>query len=113
MEAVVLAFVLGAGTVVAVRHGRAVARKIVGFTAQNAGRITGQVRDSIEQARRVARAEYERGRDQLRLAAEIPPPLTNGTQRTGANGTSGTHGVAHANPPPSVREGTPPPSPGE
>jgi hypothetical protein len=88
------------------------ARKVIGWTAHHAGRFTGQVRDSIEEAQRVARERYQRGRDEPRLAAEIPPASSNGATPPSSNGSS-TNGTAHANPPPSVREKTPAASPGE
>jgi hypothetical protein len=76
MEAVVLAFALGAGTVLAVKHGRKVARRAIGWTAEKTGFVTAKVADAVAEARRVARERFERGREPDAGRTELPPPST-------------------------------------
>jgi hypothetical protein len=74
MEAVFFAFALGAGTVLAVKHGRRAARRAIGWTAERAGFVTGKVTEAIEDARRVARNRFEQGRQANGARTELPPP---------------------------------------
>jgi hypothetical protein len=73
MEAVLFAFVLGAGTVLAAKHGRRVARKAIGWTAERTGFISGRVTEALAEARRVAREQYEAGRRENLSRTELPP----------------------------------------
>jgi hypothetical protein len=63
MEVVVFAFALGAGTVVAVKHGGKIVKRAIGWTAQTAGWISGRATAAIDDARRTARDEFLRGRE--------------------------------------------------
>ena len=73
MEAVIVAFALGAGTIVAVKNGRKALRRVVGWTAEKTGYITGRVQETLAEARRVARERYETGREG-EGRTELPPP---------------------------------------
>jgi hypothetical protein len=78
MEAVLFAFVLGAGTVLAAKHGKRVARKAIGWTAERTGFISGRVTEALAEARRIARDQYEAGRRENLARTELPPAPTNG-----------------------------------
>jgi hypothetical protein len=79
MEAVILAFALGAGTVVAVKNGRKALRRVVGWTAEKTGYITGRVQETLAETRRVARERYEAGRE-VDGRTELPPPSSRGPE---------------------------------
>ena len=86
MEAIALGIVMGAGALLAWKHGKESARKAVGFAARQAGFIRGQVDAAVEKARSTLRDEYRRGREEKPAGyAEVPPPSSNGH----ANGTRG------------------------
>jgi hypothetical protein len=78
MEAVLFAFVLGAGTVLAAKHGKRVARKAIGWTAERTGFISGRVTEALAEARRIARDQYEAGRRENLARTELPAAHTNG-----------------------------------
>jgi hypothetical protein len=98
MEAVLLAFALGASTVLAVKHGRKVARRAIGWTAERAGFVTGKVTEALEQARRTAKSRFEQGRDANGARTELAPPSSRSpasvrppspSRPDGATGTNG------------------------
>jgi hypothetical protein len=83
MEAIALAFALGAGTVIAIKHGRSVAKRAVGWTAERAGWITGRVTDAVKDAKRIARAEFDRGRSDAPSGTQLAEvPASNGAHPT-------------------------------
>lgn len=102
MEAVLLAFALGAGTVLAVKHGRKVARRAIGWTAERAGFVTGKVTEAIEEARRTAKARFEHGREVNGARTELAPPSSRSPASQSVrppspsrpDGTTGTNGHA-------------------
>jgi len=68
---VLLGYVLGLGTVIALakrgssaQGGESGARKAVAWTARQVGAISGRVATSLGETARAARAEYERGREE-------------------------------------------------
>jgi len=73
MEAVIVAFALGAGAVVAVKHGRRVLRRAVGWTAEKTGYVSGRVQETLAETRRIARERFEAGRE-TDGRTELPPP---------------------------------------
>ena len=99
MEAIALGIAIGAGAVLALRNGRERAKKAVGWAARQAGWISGQVNVAVENAKRVAREEFSRGRDEnLARIAEMPP-LSVRPQTPQAHSSpphaNGTHGTTH------------------
>ena len=66
MEAIALGIAIGAGAMFAIRHGRTGAKKVVGWTARQAGWITERVRSSVNGAKAVVREQYQRGHEQAR-----------------------------------------------
>jgi hypothetical protein len=79
MEAIALGIAIGAGAVLALRNGRANAKKVVGWASRQAGWISGQVNRAVESTRRVSREEYTRGREEnLAKTADMPeiPPAS-------------------------------------
>jgi hypothetical protein len=97
MEAVVLAFALGAGAVVAVKHGRQALRRAVGWTAEKTGFISGRVRDTLEEARREARERYAVGRDDDGRT-ELPPPSSRAPEAQSQPPANGKNGGAISRP---------------
>jgi hypothetical protein len=77
MEAILLGIAIGAGAVLALKNGRERGKKLVGWAARHAGTVSGQVNAAVEAARRVAREQYAKGReDNLAKIAEMPPLST-------------------------------------
>ena len=98
MEAVIVAFALGAGAVAAVKHGRRALRSAVGWTAEKTGYITGRGSETLAEARRVARERYELGKD-VDGRTEIAPPSTRAPEvQAVPNGTHGNNGGAISRP---------------
>jgi len=86
MEAIALGIVIGAGAVLAWRHGKASAKKAVGYAARQAGFIRGQVDAAVQKARTTVRDEFQRGRaENPPRYVDVPPPSSNGH----TNGTFG------------------------
>jgi hypothetical protein len=95
MEAIALGIAIGAGVVLAIKHGKAGAKRAIGWTARQAGWVSGQVDAAVKQTRRAVREQYERGREEnLKKAVDIPPP----SSRSHANGTNLANGSAHSEP---------------
>jgi hypothetical protein len=100
MEAVLFAFALGAGAVVAVKHGRRALTRAVGWTAEKTGYISGRVKETLAEAKQVARDRYEVGRD-TDGRTELPPPSSRAPQSPppqpapggNGNGTRGTGAI--------------------
>lgn len=90
MEAVIVAFALGAGAVAAVKHGRRAIRLAVGWTAEKTGYVTGRVNETLAEAKRVARERYALGKE-TEGRTEIAPPSSRApeAQAPPANGKNG------------------------
>jgi hypothetical protein len=72
---VLLAYLLGLGTVAALAKRKDTARDAVAWTARHAGALSGRVAKSLEDAARVARDEYQRGREE-----QLEKPLADGPE---------------------------------
>jgi hypothetical protein len=86
MEAIAFAFALGAGTVWAVKHGRRAMHRAVGWTAEKTGFVSARVAEALEEAGKIARERYERGRELSTGRAELPPPSARNGAAMDANG---------------------------
>jgi hypothetical protein len=75
---VVMGLALGAGALLLAKRGRPAVRKAVGWAARKTGWIAGRVRTSIDEAKTMAREEFERGR----ADAKSEPARSNGTSVT-------------------------------
>jgi hypothetical protein len=99
MEAIALGIAIGAGAVLALKNGRERAKKAVGWAARHAGWISGQVNVAVENAKRVAREEFSRGRDEnlAKIAEMAPLSVRPQAQNQAHNGASanGTNGTTH------------------
>jgi hypothetical protein len=83
MEPVLLGMALGAGAIYLAKRGRKVTHSAVGWTARKTGWIAGRVRSSLDEARAVARAQYERGRQEASTTPAISAPSKgNGSANT-------------------------------
>jgi hypothetical protein len=105
MEAIAIGIAIGAGAMLAIRHGKAGTKKVLGFAAKQAGFIAARVNSAVDSAKSVVREQYKRGREaNLERIEEMPPLSTriNGKsippppQATGTNGNG-----AHTAQPPS------------
>jgi len=94
MEAILLGFALGAGTVYVVRRSRAQLKAAAGWTVRQVGWVSGQVTNAVDQARRTVREHYQRGREEnLAKFTELPPPSSaepNGKSAASAGASNGT-----------------------
>jgi hypothetical protein len=72
---VLLAYLVGVGTVIAVAKQGERAKGAVAWTARHVGAISGRVAKSLEEAARTAREEYERGRQD-----QLGKPLSEGLE---------------------------------
>ncbi len=70
---VLLGYLLGVGTFVAIAKRGAEARGAVAWTARQVGALSGRVAKSLEETAKVAREEYERGR-----VEQLEKPLAEG-----------------------------------
>ena len=96
MEAIALGAAIGAGAMVLLRHGRAGTKKLLGWTAHQAGWVTERVNAAVDGAKRVARDEYQRGREtNLERIAEMPPL----SARNGAQSATQQAPAGHVTPP--------------
>jgi hypothetical protein len=97
MEAALIAFALGAGTVLAVKHGRRTRRTVaraIGWAAEQAGFVSGRVAEGIAEARRIARERYRQGREANVARVEVergpsssrPPPSPRADVSVESNG---------------------------
>ena len=59
----IIAFVLGAGTVMAGKRGSRLVKDAIGWSARRTGYFSKQAAIALDAARRVARQEFTRGRD--------------------------------------------------
>jgi hypothetical protein len=72
---VLLGYLLGLGTMVAIARRGDTARNVVAWTARQVGALSGKVATSLDQASRLAREEYSRGREQ-----QLGQPLAEGLE---------------------------------
>lgn len=94
MEAIMLGAAIGAGAMLVLRHGREGTKKLLGWTARQAGWISERVNASVDGARRVVREQYQKGRDEtLERIAEMPP-------------LSARNGNGKSMPPPATAQGS-------
>src|SRR5260370_5548343 len=73
---VVIAFILGAATVVATKRGKGVVRRAVVWTARRAGSMSMRASEALKDAQRVAREEFLRGREARVVAFDQEAPRT-------------------------------------
>ena len=82
MEPVLLGIALGAGALYVARQGRGAMHAAVGWTARKSGWLASRVRSTIDETRAVARAQYERGRNEAIAkplpTSAVPIALSNG-----------------------------------
>jgi len=88
----IIAFVLGAGTVVAGKRGTRLLRDAMGWTARKTGHFSKHASIALARARRMARQEFTRGRDSSEpIIVDITDPSVEGdeiTQELTQNGAS-------------------------
>jgi hypothetical protein len=72
---VLLGYLLGLGTMVAIVRRGDTTRNVVAWTARQVGALSGKVASSLDEAARLAREEYTRGRE-----AQIGQPLADGLE---------------------------------
>jgi hypothetical protein len=105
MEAVVIAFALGAGAVLAVKRGKRTRRTVaraIGWAAEQAGFVSGRVSEGIAEARRIARDRYRQGREANAARVEmgraapssLAPPSSRGDGSARAEGAVEPNGQA-------------------
>jgi hypothetical protein len=90
---VLIAFVLGAGTVMAGKRGSRLFKDAIGWTARRTGYFSKQASIALDAARRMARQEFTRGRDSDPIVIDIdvdPGQAGHGGIQNGVptNGTS-------------------------
>jgi hypothetical protein len=78
---------LGAGAIYFAKRGRSATHSAVGWTARKTGWIAGRVRSSLDEARAVARSQYERGRQEANTTPAISAP-SKGNGSVNANPVS-------------------------
>jgi hypothetical protein len=79
---VLVGYLLGLGTMVAIARRRDAARNVVAWTARQVGALSGKVATSLDEAARLAREEYARGRKE-----QVGQPLAEGLESpAGGNG---------------------------
>jgi hypothetical protein len=97
MEATFIAFALGAGTVLVVKHGKRTRRTVaraIGWAAEQAGFVSGRVAEGIAEARRIARERYRHGREANaeRLEVEHEPSPSVGPTSPRSDVSLGSNG---------------------
>jgi hypothetical protein len=88
MEPVLLGLALGAGAVYLAKRGRGAMHSALGWTARKTGWVAGRVRSSLDEARTVARAQYEQGRLEASATPVISPPSPKENGGAHANSVS-------------------------
>ena len=91
---VLLGYLLGIGTVVAIARRGDTARNAVAWTARHVGALSGKVSTALEHTARVARQEFEKGR-----VEDLHGPLSEslGGAVEATNGVSNSTGQRHLN----------------
>src|SRR5262249_18434492 len=78
---IILGYLLGLGTVVAIARRGDAARNAVAWTARHVGALSGKVASSLAETSRLAREEYARGREE-----QLGQPPADGLDLAAANG---------------------------
>jgi hypothetical protein len=91
MDVLAAGFVLGVGATWLARRRRLQLRGAVGWTARQAGLISGQVSARVAEARRIAREQYEKGRA-IAGSSATSASIRDGTE-PGSDGGAGRNGA--------------------